>query len=64
MTPTQALQVLQQVLVTKIGLATQDIQLVLQAWAVLDKLVKDNTPQKMVTLPPDDLPVEDKPNSG
>lgn len=40
MSPEQALQVLHQVLVTKIGLTAQDIQLVLQAWQVLGELVK------------------------
>lgn len=43
MTPENALQVLQQVLVTKVGLTPQDLQLVLQAWRVLDGLVATDT---------------------
>jgi hypothetical protein len=40
MTPEQALSILQQVLVTKIGLDIPSLQTVLQAWQTLEVLVK------------------------
>lgn len=49
MSAKEALQVLKNVLVTRVGLDTESIRLVLQAWAVLEQTIRQSeaeTPPK------------------